>query len=51
MTAVETTIAKRVETRMREREAELARVQQIGQVGGVEVFLTDGFATGARANT
>ncbi len=28
---------------MREREAELARVQDIGQVGGVEVFLTDGF--------
>ena len=28
---------------MRDREAELARVQEIGQVGGVEVFLTDGF--------
>jgi len=43
MTAVETTDRKRVETALREREAELARVQQIGQVGGVEVFLTDGF--------
>ena len=28
---------------MREREADLARVQQIGKVGGVEVDLTDGF--------
>jgi PAS domain S-box-containing protein len=28
---------------LRDREADLARVQQIGQVGGVEVYLTDGF--------
>ena len=31
------------ERALREREADLARVQQIGKVGGVEVFLTDGF--------
>ena len=31
------------ERALRDREADLARVQQIGQVGGVEVFLTDGF--------
>ena len=34
---------KMAEMALREREAELARVQEIGQVGGVEVFLTDGF--------
>ncbi len=34
---------KMAEMALREREAELARVQAIGQVGGVEVFLTDGF--------
>src|ERR1044071_5396120 len=43
LTAVETTDRKRVERALREREAELARVQEIGQVGGVEVFLTNGF--------
>src|SRR6266700_5606290 len=42
-TAVETTSRVQIERRLRDREAELARVQQIGQVGGVEVFLTDGF--------
>jgi PAS domain-containing protein len=42
-TAVETTNRVRIERRLRDREAELARVQQIGQVGGVEVFLTGGF--------
>jgi PAS domain S-box-containing protein len=31
------------ERALRDREADLARVQQIGQVGGVEVSLTDGF--------
>jgi PAS domain S-box-containing protein len=44
-TAVETTSRVQIERRLRDREAELARVQQIGQVGGVEVFLTDGFRT------
>ena len=43
MTAVETTKRVWAERALREREAELARVQEIGQVGGVEVFLTDGF--------
>jgi PAS domain S-box-containing protein len=37
------TEAKRAEAALREREAELARVQQIGQVGGLEVNLQDGF--------
>ena len=31
------------ERALRDREAELARVQQIGKVGGVEVYLTGGF--------
>ena len=31
------------ERALRDREADLARVQQIGKVGGVEVYLTDGF--------
>ena len=31
------------ERALRAREADLARVQQIGKVGGVEVFLTEGF--------
>ena len=31
------------ERALRDRQAELARVQQIGKVGGVEVVLTDGF--------
>ena len=31
------------ERALRDRQADLARVQQIGKVGGVEVFLTDGF--------
>jgi PAS domain S-box-containing protein len=43
ITAVETTKRVAAERSLREREAELARVQEIGQVGGVEVFLTDGF--------
>ena len=43
MTAVETTKRVWAERALRDREAELARVQEIGQVGGVEVFLTDGF--------
>ena len=33
----------RIESALRDREADLARVQQIGKVGGVEVFLSDGF--------
>ena len=33
----------RAERALRDREADLARVQQIGKVGGVEVDLTDGF--------
>jgi PAS domain S-box-containing protein len=37
------TAAKRAEAALRDREAELARVQQIGQVGGLEVDLTQGF--------
>ena len=40
MTAVETTKRVWAERALREREAELARVQEIGQVGGVEVVLT-----------
>ena len=43
ITAIETTNRVAIERRLRDREAELARVQDIGQVGGVEVFLTDGF--------
>jgi PAS domain S-box-containing protein len=43
ITAVETTKRVWAERELREREAELARVQDIGQVGGVEVFLTEGF--------
>ena len=43
ITAVETTTRVWAERALREREAELARVQEIGQVGGVEVVLTDGF--------
>jgi PAS domain S-box-containing protein len=43
VTAVETTARVAAERALRDREAELARVQDIGQVGGVEVFLTDGF--------
>ncbi len=34
---------QRSDQALREREAELARVQQIGKVGGVEVDLRDGF--------
>jgi PAS domain S-box-containing protein len=33
----------RTEGALRDREADLARVQQIGKVGGVEVFLSEGF--------
>jgi hypothetical protein len=43
ITAIETTNRVWAERALREREAELARVQEIGQVGGVEVFLTHGF--------
>jgi len=43
ITAVETTTRVWAERSLRDREAELARVQEIGQVGGVEVVLTDGF--------
>src|ERR1044072_7386191 len=43
ITAVETTSRVAAGRALREREAELARVQDIGHVGGVEVFLTDGF--------
>src|SRR5689334_6623927 len=43
ITAVETTSRVWAERALRDREAELARVQDIGQVGGVEVFLTHGF--------
>jgi PAS domain S-box-containing protein len=43
ITAVETTSRVALERVLRDREAELARVQQIGQVGGVEVFLQNGF--------
>jgi PAS domain S-box-containing protein len=43
ITAVETTNRVWTERTLRDREAELARVQEIGQVGGVEVDLVDGF--------
>src|SRR3954470_19188934 len=43
ITAVETTKRVWAERALREREAELARVQQIGQVGGVEVDLREGY--------
>jgi len=43
LTAVETTKRVWAERALREREAELARVQEIGQVGGVEVDLREGF--------
>ncbi len=36
---------RKVDQALREREAELARVQRIGGVGGVEVDLRDGFRT------
>ena len=45
ITAVETTKRVAAERSLREREAELARVQEIGQVGGVEVDLADGLRT------
>ncbi len=51
MTAVETTKRVWAERALQERQAELARVQQIGQVGGVEVDLPMVFAIGARPNT
>jgi|ERR1041385_4574185 PAS domain-containing protein len=41
--AVETTKRVWAERELGEREAGLARVRDIGQVGGAEVFLTDGF--------
>jgi len=40
---VDVTEAKVAEAALREREAELARVQRIGGVGGLEVDLRDGF--------
>ena len=43
ITAVETTNRVAAERALRERQAELARVQEIGGVGGVEVDLRDGF--------
>src|SRR4051794_2392513 len=43
VTAIETTGRVQIERRLRDREAELERVQEIGQVGGLEVFLTGGF--------
>src|SRR3954464_159221 len=45
ITAVETTKRVAAERALREREAELARVQEIGHGGGVEVFLSDVFRT------
>jgi PAS domain S-box-containing protein len=45
ITAVETTKRVAAERALRERQSELARVQEIGQVGGVEVDLTDGLRT------
>jgi PAS domain S-box-containing protein len=39
---VETTARVRVQDALREREAELARVQKIGQIGGLEVDLQTG---------
>ena len=46
---METTKRKRAEKALREREAELARVQQIGKVGGVEVDLAHGFRNRPRS--
>src|SRR5262245_37799312 len=43
ITAVETTARVWVERRLREREAELARVQEIGQIGGVTIEVRAGF--------
>jgi PAS domain S-box-containing protein len=45
ITAVETTKRVAAERSLRERQNELARVQEIGQVGGVEVDLADGMRT------
>jgi PAS domain S-box-containing protein len=45
ITAVETTTRVAAERALRERQRELARVQEIGQVGGVEVDLADGLRT------
>src|SRR6266700_4308692 len=42
-TAIETTSRVQIERRLRDREAELARVQEIGQVGGVEVTFAEDF--------
>ena len=35
---------------LQEREAELARIQRIGRVGGVEVDFREGFRTAVRPN-
>src|SRR3954451_12213406 len=43
ITAVETTNRVWAERALRDRQTELARVQEIGQVGGVEVDLREGF--------
>src|SRR3954465_12991869 len=43
ITAVETTKRVWAERALRDRQTELARVQEIGQVGGVEVDLREGF--------
>src|SRR5581483_5485784 len=43
VTGVETTGRVRLERRLREREAELARVQEIGQVGGFDIDVRGGF--------
>jgi len=45
ITAVETTNRVAAERALRERQNELARVQEIGQVGGVEVDLAEGLRT------
>ncbi|TMJ02148.1 MAG: PAS domain S-box protein [Alphaproteobacteria bacterium] len=45
ITAVETTKRVAAERALRERQNELARVQEIGQVGGVEVDLADHLRT------
>jgi PAS domain S-box-containing protein len=45
ITAVETTKRVAAERALRERQNELARVQEIGQVGGVEVDLADNLRT------
>ena len=45
ITAVETTTRVWAERALRERQNELARVQEIGQVGGVEVDLANGLRT------